>query len=192
MRHRFTHPFTLAAAALALLAALPAFALSLDDLAHQLAAEGDVSGRFEQRRYLADLDTHIEGHGRYRFEQGERVVWQLEAPVEETMTLSDEGISRNGAPIEDDPAGVATLIMQLLSGRLSALENRFDIALSGSETQWAADLVPRRQALAEYLESIAMRGGERLERVTLHMADGDRLDIRLRAGDPALAGASGR
>lgn len=159
--------------------ALPASAMSLETLADHLAAEGDVGGRFEQSRYLADLDTSIEGYGQYRFEAGQQVIWTLESPVRETMTLSNDGIRRNGERVDDDPAGVATLIMQLLNGQLTALEDRFDIRLEGNEQDWHATLVPRQQALASYMTGIDMRGGERLEQIDMAMADGDRLDIHL-------------
>ncbi len=156
-----------------------AHALSVASLAEHLAVSGDVSGRFEQSRYLADLDTRIEGSGRYRFEQGERVIWQLEKPVKETLELSEAGIRHNGEALQDDPAGVATLIMQLLNGRLAALAERFEIDLQGSEANWHATLRPRQAGLAEYLERIDMRGGAQLENVQMAMADGDRLDIHL-------------
>lgn len=161
------------------MAALPASAMSLETLADHLASQGDVSGRFEQTRYLADLDTRIDGHGHYRFEQGDRVIWSLESPVEETMELSGAGIERNGEHINDDPAGVATLIMQLLNGQFSALADRFDITLEGDQANWHATLVPRQQGLANYLHTIDMHGDARLEQIDMAMADGDRLDIHL-------------
>lgn len=161
------------------LMALPARAMSLETLADHLAAQGDVNGRFEQTRYLADLDTRIDGRGHYRFEQGDRVIWSLESPVEETMELSDAGIQRNGERIDDDPAGVATLIMQLLNGQFSALADRFDITLEGDEKAWHATLVPRQQGLANYLHNIDMQGDARLEQINMAMADGDRLNIHL-------------
>lgn len=174
------------------LAALPAHALTLEALADHLAAQGDVAGRFEQTRYLADLDTQIDGRGHYRFEQGDRVVWALESPVQETMELSNQGIQRNGKPVEDDPAGVATLIMQLLNGQLAALSDRFEVTLEGEQKNWHARLTPRQQALASYLDSIDMRGDDRLEQIHMAMADGDRLDIHLLPpdeGDPAADSA---
>ncbi len=161
------------------LTAVSAHAMSLDDLAEHLAAQGDVAGRFEQTRYLADLDTQIDGRGHYRFEQGDRVVWSLESPVEETMELSEAGIRRNGERIDDDPAGVATLIMQLLNGQLSTLADRFEVTLEGDQQAWHATLVPRQQGLADYLENIDMRGDDRLEQINMAMADGDRLNIHL-------------
>ncbi|WP_456268058.1 outer membrane lipoprotein carrier protein LolA [Kushneria sp. AK178] len=161
------------------LAAASVHAMSLEALADHLAAPDDVTGRFEQTRYLADLETRIDGRGHYRFEQGDRVIWTLESPVEETMELSRDGIRRNGERINDDPAGVATLIMQLLNGRLSSLSDRFEVTLEGDEQNWHATLVPRQQGLASYLDSIDMRGDKRLEQINMAMADGDRLDIHL-------------
>ncbi|REC94181.1 LolA family protein [Kushneria indalinina] len=176
------------------LAALPAHAMSLESLADHLAAQGDVAGRFEQTRYLADLDTQIDGRGRYRFEQGNRVTWSLESPVEETMELSEAGIRRNGERLDDDPAGVATLIMQLLNGQLSTLADRFEVTLEGNQQAWHATLVPRQQGLAEYLDSIDMRGDNRLEQINMAMADGDRLNIHLLPPeeDPGTADTSSR
>ncbi|WP_251977929.1 outer membrane lipoprotein carrier protein LolA [Salinicola avicenniae] len=166
-----------------LLCLLPvsAQAFDLGDLQQRLAATPSLAGSFEQQRYLADLDSTLDSRGRFRFVRGERVVWQLEAPVEERIELTPEAIT-SGSGDQAPPGGeqVAQLFLQLLEGDWQALESRFSITLSGEAAQWTVNLIPREAALRERIERIILNGGERyLQRLEMQTPTGDRLHVRL-------------
>ncbi|OHV10550.1 LolA family protein [Kushneria phosphatilytica] len=165
----------------ALLLILPglARAMTLDTLEQQLSSQGNVSGTFDQQRYLADLDTAIKGHGRYAFEQGERVRWHLLAPVDQDLVLDRQGIEQGGEMFRDDPAGVARLILQVLQGDLNALRSRFEIDITGSPGDWQAHLTPRSDTLRRYLDHLDLSGDRHMRHVRMAMHNGDRLDITL-------------
>lgn len=162
---------------------LTAHAITLDELNAQLAQTPSLSGRFVQQRYLDDLETTLESSGRFDYRRGERVRWRLERPVTEELTVDKAGIRRDGEPLDDDPAGVAGLILQLMDGNLRALEDRFRISLEGDPEAWQAQLLPRQPGLADYLDAIRLSGGRLLERVEMKMHDGDRLTVTLDADD---------
>ncbi|RKR04343.1 hypothetical protein C7446_1548 [Kushneria sinocarnis] len=157
----------------------PARAMTLTTLDQQLSRQGDVSGTFEQHRYLADLETTIDGHGRYAFEQGERVRWHLLAPVEQDLVLGRQGVEQGGEMFRDDPAGIARLILQVMQGDLATLRSRFKVKLSGAPTDWQAHLTPRGEALGRYLDRIELAGDRHMRHVRMLMHNGDRLDIQL-------------
>lgn len=158
---------------------LPAVAFDLDDLQRRLGDIPGLEGRFEQQRHLADLDAQLDSHGSYRYERDARVIWQLEAPVEERMEFTPDAAEN----IADDEAGnrrdaqVASLFLELLGGDWQALDEHFDLSLEGSDEQWHVTLTPESSALKERLERIELRGGEFLERLELNAANDDELRI---------------
>ncbi|WP_106478847.1 outer membrane lipoprotein carrier protein LolA [Phytohalomonas tamaricis] len=164
---------------------LSAQAMSLDELNAQLSQTAKLSGRFVQERYLKDLDTTLESHGRFDYVRGKEVHWHLEKPVEEELTLDKQGIHRDGQPIDDDPSGVARLILQLMDGNLQALDDRFRISLEGDKDAWQALLIPRQPGLANYIDAVRLSGGRLLDRVQMNMHDGDRLTVLLDAESTA-------
>ncbi|MCM2131733.1 LolA family protein [Larsenimonas rhizosphaerae] len=153
--------------------------VSMSAIEQQLSRQAHVEGTFVQKRWLHDMQTTLTSHGHYEFDRGEQVRWTLTSPVQETMTLDDTGMTRNGKPVKDDPGGVARLIMQLLDGDLGALQERFTIALSGTTGHWQARLTPRSDSMKRYLERIDLAGGDQLDTLAMHLANEDRLDIRL-------------
>ncbi|WP_027348846.1 LolA family protein [Halotalea alkalilenta] len=169
----------------AVLLALPAFnalanaSVDTATLAQALADDEPNSGRFIQRRYLADLDTTLESEGRYEYQRGERMTWRLERPVVETLSISSEGVERDGRPLEGLPAEVSRLILSLLDGDFAALESRFTITLEGTTQSWRATLIPRDEQLRQHLEHAELQGGARITKLGLWLGQGDRQTIEL-------------
>lgn len=185
MNERSSRRAPLTARLLLLLALLPGAALAFDlaDLQAQLGETAALEGRFEQQRYLADLDTHLNSHGHFRYERGERVVWVLEAPIEDRLVFTPDSAS-----VLDDPAQagnerrrdqVAALFLRLLGGDWQALTERFEIALQGDAEAWQVSLTPRSATLRERITSIELAGGRYIERLALHAANDDVLEVRL-------------
>ncbi|WP_157956831.1 LolA family protein [Salinicola aestuarinus] len=155
-------------------------AFDLDALQRELTQAPSVTGRFEQQRELADLDATMTSRGHFRFERGERVVWQLEQPVEERITLTPEAIV-NASGDRAPPGGeqVARLFLELLEGDWASLESRFAIALDGSAEAWQVTLTPKAEALARRIREIHLSGGESVDTLEMHAPNGDRLRVRL-------------
>lgn len=168
---------------LLLLLPLPALAFGLDDLQARLAQTQAIEGQFEQQRYLADLDTSLDSSGHFTYQRGERVVWVLEAPVEDRLVFTPDSASAldesTDAHNDRRRDQVAALFLRLLGGDWQALAERFEIALEGSAKDWRVDLTPISAALRERITGIELQGGRYLESLTLHAANDDVLEVRL-------------
>ncbi|WP_136069323.1 LolA family protein [Modicisalibacter radicis] len=183
---------------LLLLCSLPARAFDLEDLQARLAATPDIAGRFEQTRYLADLDTSLVSRGQFRYERDTRVVWRLETPVEKRLVFTPQDAASldekggGGANGDDDRRRqqAAELLLSLLDGDWEVLERRFDITLAGDAEAWRVDLVPRQQAVRERLKSLHLAGGRYLQTLGLHAADDDILEVSFSDQRPLGADAS--
>ena len=160
---------------------LPALAFDLDDLQSRLGETRAIEGRFEQQRYLADLDTTLASRGHFVYERAERVVWVLEEPVKDRLVLTPDSASALDEPGSDDRRRdqVAALFLRLLGGDWQALAERFEIAIDGDAESWRVTLTPRAAALRERIATIELRGGRYLEHLTLHAANDDVLEVRL-------------
>lgn len=171
MRHTTLH----AACIVLLLGVTPSTwaALDADTLAERLAANAPQCGRFEQSRWLADLETRLDSRGYFQ-RQDDALVWQTIAPVKDRVVLSEDN--------DDLPLSfqvMTPVFTGLLSGDWQALERHFTIELSGQLEDWQANLAPSEAAVAERLSRLVVNGDQQVERVELEFADGDRLELKL-------------
>ncbi len=162
-------------ALLLLLWSVPALAFDLAALQARLAATPDLAGRFEQTRYLADLDTSLVSRGQIRYQRDARVVWALKTPVDKRLVFTPQDVANGNNDRRRQQA--AELLLRLLDGDWRILEQRFDITLAGDAEAWRVELVPRQQAVRERLESIHLAGGRYLETLGLHAANDDTLEV---------------
>ncbi|SHF21464.1 Outer membrane lipoprotein carrier protein LolA [Modicisalibacter ilicicola DSM 19980] len=178
----------------------PALAFELADLQDRLSQSEALEGRFEQQRYLADLDTRLISSGHFLYERDTRVVWTLETPVEDRLVFKAESLPE-AAPVPGEASGgspdnarqreqVATLFLRLLQGDWQSLRERFSLELSGDENAWQVTLIPEAEALRERLSRIELQGGRHLEHLELDAANGDVLEVRFFDQRPLEAGAA--
>lgn len=174
---------------LLLLWSVPARAFELEDLQARLAATPDIAGRFEQTRYLADLDTELVSRGRFRYERDTRVIWTLETPVDKRLVFTPQDATRlDGTGKDRRRQQAAELLLSLLDGDWRALEQRFQITLAGNAKAWRVDLVPRQQAVRQRLDSIRLAGGRHLQTLRLRAANDDTLNVTFSDQRPLDAG----
>lgn len=146
-----------------------------DLIAERLAAHAPQCGRFEQSRWLADLDTQLNSQG-YFEQTTNQLVWQTTAPVQDRVLLSEAN--------DDLPLGlqvIAPALTGLLSGDWRALERLFTIELSGAPEAWQARLTPKEASVAERLTQLQVHGTQHVEQVELEFANADRLTLILTA-----------
>lgn len=179
---------------LLLLVLLPGatLAFDLDALQTHLSTTETLQGRFEQQRYLADIESQLNSSGRFLYERDTRVVWILETPVQERLEFTPESAAELGDTTDHEQrqSQVATLFLRLLGGDWQALEERFAVDLSGDADSWQVTLVPDGEVLRERLERIELDGGEYLERLELHAANDDVLTVRFFDQQPLDASAN--
>lgn len=143
-------------------------------LAEQLARHAPQCGRFEQSRWLADIETQLNSRGDFQQLQ-EGLVWQTTSPIQDRVLLSQHN--------DDDlPPGflvIAPIFIGLLSGEWRELEHYFTVELEGDLQDWKARLLPKEAVIAERLTQLLASGSQQVEQLTLKFADGDQLDINL-------------
>ncbi|WP_148253028.1 LolA family protein [Aidingimonas lacisalsi] len=164
---------------IALLFPVQALAFDLDDLQDRLHDIPGLAGQFEQQRYLADLDTRLDSQGRFRYVRDERIVWSIESPVEDRLEFTPDSVSNLADQDNNDTREnqVASLFLQLLEGDWQALDAHFDLDLNGNANQWRVTLTPDSDALRGRIVSIELKGAEFLERLELHAANEDVLQV---------------
>lgn len=145
----------------------------IDALVEQLAQHAPQCGRFEQSRWLADIETQLNSRGDFQqLEEG--LVWQTTSPIQDRVILSQHN--------EDLPPGflvIAPVFTSLLSGDWRELEHYFTIELEGDLHNWEALLLPNEAVIAERLTQLLASGSQQVEQLTLEFSDGDQLDLTL-------------
>lgn len=142
-----------------------------------------LEGRFEQQKQVEVLPVPLNSSGRFQFEQGKGVVWELLAPVQSKLELTPNGINfGNEQQVSSaQQAGVevvAKIFMGVIAGELDTLKDYFLVTAEGDSSQWALHLTPHSANLAAYIKRIELRGGEFTEQLDIAEANGDTTRIR--------------
>ncbi|MCS3902359.1 hypothetical protein J2T55_000355 [Methylohalomonas lacus] len=140
-----------------------------------------ISGEFSLERRLNHFEAPLRSHGRFILSAEHGLLWQTEVPVKQTLILSGRSLSRLTADGEvealtsdSDRVGQYTqLINKLLNGDWSAIESRFHLEDSGSDTdRWHKTLTPDEQGAL--FQRIEISGGRFVERLSIHKGSQNR------------------
>ena len=149
------------------------------NVANNLADNLANCANFEQRRWMADLDTQLVSAG-YFLRQGDGLIWQTTSPVSDRVHLSPDD--------PDLPMSLEVMLpvlTGLLAGDWQALRQHFAITQTGEPDAWQARMTPLDDAVATRLESIRVNGGTQIEHLELAFVNDDRVDIQLTPADCA-------
>lgn len=158
----------------------------LAQLSARSQAIQSLQGHFEQQKTIAVLPVPISSSGRFSFEQGKEVVWEILVPVQSRLKLTPGGIDfadANGeqkTPAQAQQAGaeiVARIFMGVIAGELDSLQDYFTLSASGTAGDWHIQLVPRTANLSAYITRIELDGGEFTEHLNIMEANGDKTYI---------------
>lgn len=147
--------------------------LNKQRLGEQLAANAPQCGRFEQTRWLADLDTQLDSRGVFQ-RRDDALIWHTRSPVNDRLELS--------ADDPQLPIGLQVMLPVfngLLSGDWQALERYFSVTLEGQLNDWQAQLTPKGSRLAERLDTLQVSGTSSVDNVEIGFTGGDRLELAL-------------
>ncbi len=158
-------------------------AWSVDRLMATLARQPSGSARFVEKKYMAMLERPLESSGELRFVAPDRLEKRTLAPKPETLLVQGDMLTveragrRTTIPLRNHPE-LAAFIESLrgtLAGNRQALEQYYRLALEGTAKRWTLTLTPSDSRMAAAIAAIRIDGaGERLERVEIRQADGDR------------------
>lgn len=160
----------------------------LSQLGARLGQANTIHARFSQTKVIQALKKPLRTSGRVVFAQGKGVLWLIEKPYQASYALTTETvaeISPNGTRKErnarDVPAlaHVGRVFQSIFQGDLHAMEEHFDVTVSGEPEHWRVGMKPK-QALSRFLSNISVQGGLFLERIEIEEAQGDhtRIDFR--------------
>lgn len=157
----------------------PVLAADIKGVSQQLAQPTALVGQFAQEKHMQLLSMPLKSSGSFVVIKDVGVVWKLEQPVQSTMTITEQGLK--GVDIEDNRAMqyVGKLLMQLLSGDFSSLEQQFKLVAAVEDEQWQLVLEPRSSLIKKAVESILLSGGSYINSIELHESGGDKTVIQL-------------
>lgn len=173
-----------------LLLAPLAHAFDLPQLAAQLGKPMVVRGEFIQEKHLRSLPQPLVSKGHFVLAKQHGLLWLLQTPLKQDYRIDDNGIARRDAtgwqqlPQRSASAQQNRLFLAVLEGDSSGLQRDFDLALSGDARAWTLTLTPRAVLLKQIFDSIEIAGGELVQRIELHEAQGDRTVLRMTSSQP--------
>ncbi|MFR0690897.1 outer membrane lipoprotein carrier protein LolA [Enterobacterales bacterium AE_CKDN230030158-1A_HGKHYDSX7] len=173
-----------------LLLAPLAHAFDLPQLAAQLGKPAVVRGEFIQEKHLRSLPQPLVSKGHFVLAKQHGLLWLLQTPLRQDYRIDDKGIARRDAsgwqqlPQRSASAQQNRLFLAVLEGDSSGLQRDFDLALSGEAGDWKLTLTPRAVLLKQIFDSIEIAGGELVQRIELHEAQGDRTVLRMTSSQP--------
>jgi len=183
-----------AAAALALLAALPPVPAHAEDLlasvAARLADAPVIRGRFEQTRRLSGFSNPLVSRGDFVLARGRGVVWQTREPFPSSLLVTPDKLVVRGADgsvqqqmqADAQPAMrvVGESMIAVLRGDLRALSTRFDVTgrLVG-KAGWTLTLTPTDAGMRRVFTRIVLAGDKFVRDVRLEEGSGDSTVVRM-------------
>jgi len=173
-----------------LLLAPLAHAFDLPQLAAQLGKPAVVRGEFVQEKHLRSLPQPLVSKGHFVLAKQHGLLWLLQTPLRQDYRIDERGIARRDAngwqqlPQRSASAQQNRLFLAVLEGDSSGLQRDFDLALSGAADDWTLTLTPRAMLLKQIFDSIEIAGGELVQRIELHEAQGDRTVLRMTRSQP--------
>ncbi|MBJ7550329.1 outer membrane lipoprotein carrier protein LolA [Marinomonas ostreistagni] len=163
------------------------WAASVDELKELLHTPEQLSGHFDQEKYLAAVDTSLKSSGTFAYIAEQEISWHTLAPIENTLTLTPNQIitAQNGQQVsvldsQNNP--VVQVFSDLFFGVMTAdwdlLQTYFHIEAHTSQEQWQAQLTPSDVNIAQAITHVSLSGGAFLEQVVLQEVNGNSTTIQ--------------
>ena len=165
-----------------------ASASGLKNLLGEQAAVEALEGKFEQSKYIADLDTTLDSSGDFTFGVDEGLHWTIRKPVltqlritpNEILELQDgEVVMRMDVDEQPMTRAISEVFFAIFGGDWQKLSERFTIRPIQEASPWRFELKPKGDILQSYLSSIELQGEDYLEVLILSESNGDETRIQL-------------
>lgn len=141
---------------------------------------------FKQTRWLSQFPKPLVSEG-HAVVSSRRIEWQVMKPVDVRTVITPKGVTQSvdGGPYQPiagaaNPFLQSTGLFALLTGDFAALRRFYEVGpvSQAAGGDWIVKLKPRERDLARFLTAIEVRGCQRPSLVTLHQANGDRMEVR--------------
>ena len=144
-----------------------------------LTAHEIVVGRFTQQRHLPQLERAIASRGRFAYDRGRGLLWQVTEPIASILVIAEDGVFQDGEPVDGAAPlrAVAPVFGALFAGESSRLQGHFAIDRERTDTGWRLHLTPRDRTLGAAIERIVIAGQAEPRTLQLIGADGGRTEL---------------
>ena len=158
---------------------IPTANISLEQL-KQLTSLPLALGTFEQRKYFTILKQPIVSTGEVYLDQALGFVWQTQHPISSVLRLKKSGLyMQDAVSPEREVKGAGTItqvLMNALSGNISALENEFNF--QPSKQKACISLIPKENLLVNVMKAIDLcMVDNKLKSIVLFEHSGNRTEI---------------
>jgi outer membrane lipoprotein-sorting protein len=164
-----------------------AWAFDLNDLQAQLREAPVVRGQFVQQKFLRSLAQPLTSTGLFTLSTTNGLLWELRAPLHQDLLLTpnamfrrDDGGKWQALPQPIGSARETRMFLTVLGGDTQALQDNFDIALSGNAGDWQLVMTPRSALLKQIFTDIRISGGKLVQRIELRETQGDRTVMEMK------------
>ena len=153
--------------------------MSLERL-KQLSSLPLAQGTFKQRKYFTILNQPIVSTGEVHLDQTLGFIWQTHYPISSVLRLKKSGLyMQDAVSPEREVKGAGTItqvLMNALSGNVSALENEF--SFQPSKKKACISLLPKENLLANVMQAIDLcMVDNKLKSIVLFEHSGNRTEI---------------
>lgn len=159
-------------------------AWDLPALAQALRDSPPARQQYEETYLLSALNQPMTSRGELYLSADGVFVKQQTQPARERFEVDEhqarvyrDGELARAIPLDQTPALKAMLgtLRHILMGNLAALDEAFEVNLSGEAEQWTLRLLPRAGVLRERLQRLELSGAQgRILRIETHERSGDR------------------
>ncbi|WP_232338145.1 LolA family protein [Bordetella flabilis] len=164
-----------------------AWAFDLNDLQAQLREAPVVRGQFVQQKFLRSLPQPLTSNGLFTLSANNGLLWELRAPLHQDLLLTpsamfrrDDGGKWQALPQSIGSARETRMFLTVLGGDTQALQDNFDMALSGSAGDWQLVMTPKSALLKQIFTDIRISGGKLVQRIELRETQGDRTVMEMK------------
>ncbi len=171
-----------------LFSALVKAELSFEQLNDITSTPDQLSGQFNQEKYIADLAVSLKSSGHFSYQRDQVMHWQTMQPIEHELVMTRQTMTnRQGdnelirLELNSNPSlqVISELFFSVLTAEWQGLAQYFKLSsASNNNGQWQAELLPIDTVIAQFANRVSLQGNSLLHEVTIYEKNGDYTKIQ--------------
>lgn len=162
------------------------WASDLTELKAITATPENLSGTFQQNKYLAQLETSLKSTGEFNYVRDKKIIWHILTPVDSTLELTpnsmlsyqgDQQVSKLDGESNPVVAVFSDIFFGVMTAQWQVLEQYFTVEAEVKGQQWQAKLTPTDKNVANFIQQVSLSGDQYLQQITLFEPEGNRTQI---------------
>ncbi len=148
-----------------------------------------VRGQFTQRKTVQGFKQPLQSSGDFVVARGKGIAWQVRQPFASTLIVKPDSLLSRAADgsvamqmkAQDEPVlrTINAMLFAVMAADLAQLSQYFEVTGQVQAAGWKLHLVPRDPMLAQWLQSVDLRGQQFVQEVLLQETRGDRSQIQI-------------